>query len=82
MQDEAEMNKATVAWAQRFGDHHSEFSAAEEGNKAEVTFSDVYHKLIHSPALETLFQLEHTYSMAMEELCESLQSAKQAMKER
>ncbi|KAL5502575.1 hypothetical protein EMCRGX_G009373 [Ephydatia muelleri] len=80
--DEAEMDKATVAWAQRFGDHHSEFSAAEEGNKAEVTFSDVYHKLIHSPALETLFQLEHTYSMAMEELCESLQSAKQAMKER
>ena len=76
------MDKATVAWAQRFGDHHSEFSAVEEGNEAEVTFSDVYHKLIHSPALETLFQLEHTYSMAMEELCESLQSAKQTMKER
>ena len=76
------MNKATGAWAQRFGDHHSEYSTIEEGNEAEVTFSDVYHKLIHSPALETLFQLEHTYSMAMEELCVSLQSAKKAMKDR
>lgn len=77
-----EVNKATAAWVQKFSDHHSEFSTIEEGNVAEVTFSEVYHKLVHSPALETLFQLEHTYSMAMEELCESLQSAKQAMKER
>lgn len=25
-------------------------------------FATVYHKMVHSPALETMLQLEHTYS--------------------
>ena len=29
----------------------------------ELVFSEVYHALIHSPALETLLNLEHTYAM-------------------
>ena len=32
------------------------------------TFANVYHTLIHSPALETLLNLEHTYALAMENL--------------
>lgn len=31
----------------------------------DVMFSEVYHSLIHSPALETLLNLEHTYAMAV-----------------
>lgn len=32
------------------------------------TFANVYHTLIHSPALETLLNLEHTYALAMENI--------------
>ena len=31
----------------------------------ELVFSEVYHALIHSPALETLLNLEHTYSITV-----------------
>ena len=31
----------------------------------ECVFSEVYHSLIHSPTLETLLNLEHTYAMAV-----------------
>ena len=31
-------------------------------------FSDVYHSLIHSEALETLLNLEHTYAIAVEDV--------------
>ncbi len=31
----------------------------------ELLFSEVYHALIHSPALETLLNLEHTYALAV-----------------
>lgn len=31
----------------------------------EVVFSEVYHTLIHSPALETLLNLEHTYALSV-----------------
>jgi len=44
-----------------------ECAGVEEG-VGESTFSDVYHALIHSPALETLLNLEHTYALAIDEL--------------
>lgn len=31
-------------------------------------FSEVYHSLIHSPALDTLLNLEHTYALTIEDL--------------
>lgn len=34
----------------------------------DTSWSDIYHKLIHSPALEALLQLEHSYSIAMKEI--------------
>lgn len=34
----------------------------------EQKFSQVYHKLIHSAALETLLNLEHTYALTVEDL--------------
>lgn len=34
----------------------------------DQVFSEVYHTLIHSPALETLLNLEHTYALAVEDL--------------
>ena len=34
----------------------------------DSAWSDIYHALIHSPALESLLQLEHTYGVAMKDL--------------
>ena len=34
----------------------------------ESVFSEVYHALIHSAALETLLNLEHTYALSVEEI--------------
>ena len=34
----------------------------------EQVFSEVYHSLIHSEALETLLNLEHTYAIAVEDV--------------
>lgn len=34
----------------------------------DTAWSDIYHALIHSSALEALLQLEHSYSVAMKDL--------------
>ena len=44
--------------------------AKPEAVTNEQVFSEVYHSLIHSPALQTLLNLEHTYAMAVGELIE------------
>ena len=44
-----------------------EYAKPEEISK-ELQFSEVYHSLIHSPALETLLNLEHTYALTIEDL--------------
>lgn len=42
--------------------------AKVEAETQEEKFSKVYHALIHSPALDTLLNLEHTYSLTVEDL--------------
>ena len=42
--------------------------ATRETITNELVFSEVYHALIHSAALETLLNLEHTYSLAVAEV--------------
>ena len=34
----------------------------------DSAWSDVYHALIHSPALDSLLQLEHKYAVAMKDM--------------
>ncbi|KAL5018621.1 hypothetical protein ScPMuIL_004343 [Solemya velum] len=42
--------------------------ADNEAVSEEEKFADVYHTLIHSPALETLLNLEHEYACTIEDL--------------
>lgn len=42
--------------------------AIPEDPTENVSFPEMYHKLIHSPALETLLNLEHSYALAVGEL--------------
>ncbi|XP_063971713.1 protein C12orf4 homolog [Lytechinus pictus] len=43
--------------------------------KDEAVFGEMFHTLIHSPALETIFKLEHTYSMAVEDIVKQRDAA-------
>ena len=61
-----------------------EFSAPTDPSPTSIdaTFSDIYHKLIHSPALETLLQLEHTYAMAVAEVIKAWENARDIMQKK
>ncbi|KAJ1531758.1 hypothetical protein ONE63_000419 [Megalurothrips usitatus] len=42
--------------------------AEPRGSTDEELFATVYHKLVHSPALEAMLQVEHSYSLAVSEM--------------
>ncbi|XP_074648788.1 FERRY endosomal RAB5 effector complex subunit 3-like [Tubulanus polymorphus] len=54
-------------WAKVFTQELKEYAKPVEISNDQV-FSEVYHNLIHSPALETLLNLEHTYAIAVEDV--------------
>ncbi|XP_067673825.1 FERRY endosomal RAB5 effector complex subunit 3-like [Haliotis asinina] len=54
-------------WTKAFTQEVKAYSTPVEVTNDQV-FSEVYHTLIHSPALETLLNLEHTYALAVEDL--------------
>ncbi|MGH0119281.1 UNVERIFIED_CONTAM: hypothetical protein FKN15_026961 [Acipenser sinensis] len=57
----------TNAWAKAYSDTTLEHARPEEPSWDE-DFADVYHDLIHSPASETLLNLEHNYFVSISEL--------------
>lgn len=68
-------------WAKLYRDEHAEFAQCVEMSD-EKTFSQIYHTLIHSPALETLFQLEHGYAFAVSEMLKGKQNANEVLEKR
>ena len=81
-------------WAERFAENHVQFSSPSEASgvsagrvgegsdRLDLVFSEVYHKLIHSPALDTLLQLEHTYAMAVADVCKGRENASEILQKR
>ena len=71
-------------WAESFVLNCAEFSPPGENSSvtSNAKFAEVYHKLIHSSALETLLQLEHTYAMAVDEVIKAWDNARGIMQER
>ncbi|XP_036370834.1 protein C12orf4 homolog isoform X1 [Octopus sinensis] len=57
-------------WTKAFTQEVKEFAKPEEVTNEQV-FSEVYHTLIHSPALETLLNLEHSYAMDIENITQN-----------
>lgn len=68
-------------WAQLYREEHAEFAHCMEMSD-EKTFSQIYHTLIHSPALETLFQLEHGYAFAVGELLKGKKNASEVLEKK
>lgn len=48
-------------WEKSFKDNVVEF-AEQKGTSDEEVFAAAYHKLVHSPALETILQVENSYA--------------------
>lgn len=82
-----ETEQTIEKWVKSFSENNVEFASPVEnkghrfGND-DIAFSEIYHKLIHSPALETLLQLEHTYALAVSEVCKARDNAREIMQKR
>ncbi len=78
-QQGSETDQIISKWTKSFTETHSEFFSAPPKEKTlpdASNFSEIYHKLIHSPALETLLQLENTYAMAVDDVYRAWENAK------
>ncbi|KAK3564667.1 hypothetical protein QTP86_024534 [Hemibagrus guttatus] len=64
---EIDINKLSNLWAKAYSETTLEHARPEEPSWDE-DFADVYHELIHSPASETLLNLEHNYYVSVSEL--------------
>ncbi|ETE71017.1 hypothetical protein L345_03163, partial [Ophiophagus hannah] len=62
-----DLHQLAKAWAQAYTEATSEYARPEDPSWDE-DFADVYHDLIHSPASETLLNLEHNYFVSISEL--------------
>uniref|UniRef100_A0A1A8GTS5 Chromosome 12 open reading frame 4 n=1 Tax=Nothobranchius korthausae TaxID=1143690 RepID=A0A1A8GTS5_9TELE len=64
---DVDVNQLASAWARSYVESTLEHARPEEPSWDE-DFADVYHELIHSPASETLLNLEHNYFVSISEL--------------
>ncbi|XP_037539317.1 protein C12orf4 homolog isoform X1 [Nematolebias whitei] len=64
---DVDVNQLTSAWSKSYQETTLEHAQPEEPSWDE-DFADVYHELIHSPASETLLNLEHNYFVSISEL--------------
>lgn len=64
---ETDTDQLTNAWARAYSETTLEYARPEEPSWDE-DFADVYHELIHSPASDTLLNLEHNYFLSVSEL--------------
>uniref|UniRef100_A0A674MRG8 FERRY endosomal RAB5 effector complex subunit 3 n=1 Tax=Takifugu rubripes TaxID=31033 RepID=A0A674MRG8_TAKRU len=64
---DVDVNQLTDAWARSYVETTLEHARPEEPSWDE-DFADVYHELIHSPASDTLLNLEHNYFVSISEL--------------
>lgn len=61
------IDDVVTKWHNAFSEEVKRYAKPESVTEQQV-FSEVYHSLIHSPALDTLLNLEHTYALTIEDL--------------
>ncbi|XP_075986379.1 FERRY endosomal RAB5 effector complex subunit 3 [Anticarsia gemmatalis] len=57
-------------WEKSFKDNVMEF-AEQKGTSDEEVFAAAYHKLVHSPALDTILQVENSYAKTVRDTLEN-----------
>ncbi|CAH1257098.1 C12orf4 [Branchiostoma lanceolatum] len=73
-------DKAEI-WAQAFARECTRYSDPEAANK-DHQFAMTYHALIHSSALETLLNLEHTYAVANGDVINHRENARKNLEDK
>ncbi|XP_054712421.1 protein C12orf4 homolog [Uloborus diversus] len=68
--DEADIDLLIQKWTKAFKEEHMKYASLEDITES-ASFPEMYHKLIHSPALETMLNLEHSYAIAVGELVQA-----------
>jgi len=81
-QEPSQINDMVEMWADAYSKEHLDYQGKDDKNDDEIEFAIIYHSFIHSPALETLLQLEHGYSVAVKELMEQADSALNALQKK
>ncbi|KAG8177634.1 hypothetical protein JTE90_019661 [Oedothorax gibbosus] len=76
-----EIDELVKKWTNAFKNEQMQFSAAEEPLEQSM-FPEMYHRLIHSPALETMLNLEHSYALSVGELVNNRDKALAEMQQR
>ena len=70
-------------WVERYTENYTQFSALTESVPNSTSqFSNIYHTLIHSHVLDALLQLEHTYTIAIDDICKARDNALSVMQRR
>ncbi|KRT80260.1 hypothetical protein AMK59_8056 [Oryctes borbonicus] len=64
-----DIDDITKEWEKIFREEMTEYGERRCASDEEL-FATAYHKLVHSPALETMLQLEHAYALTVKEKCE------------
>ncbi|XP_065068937.1 protein C12orf4 homolog [Rhopilema esculentum] len=70
------------SWKKAYSKEYVKYQDQDDKNGDEIEFANIYHALIHSPALDTLLQLEHSYSVAVKDLCEQRDMALEKLQKR
>eukprot|EP00117_Sycon_ciliatum_P029081 scpid47939/ scgid23240/ Uncharacterized protein C12orf4 homolog len=68
-------------WVAKYVAEHAACSGSVEQSE-EAAFAQVYYSLIHSPALNTLLQLEHSYASNVEQEIIEMERSRAKMQER
>ncbi|XP_013196140.1 protein C12orf4 homolog [Amyelois transitella] len=68
-------------WEKMFKENVMEF-AEQKGTSDEEVFAAAYHKLVHSPALETILQVENSYAKTVSSMLKNRDEDVQKMTER
>ncbi|GFS60646.1 protein C12orf4 homolog [Trichonephila inaurata madagascariensis] len=76
-----EIDELVQKWTTAFKEEHMKYAKVEEPSE-KATFPEMYHRLIHSPALETLLNLEHSYALSVGELVQARDQALHEMQQR
>lgn len=75
------IDDVVTKWHKAFTEEVKCYSKPESLTEEQV-FSEVYHGLIHSPALDTLLNLEHTYALTIEDLIQQRDKDLEYLEER
>ncbi|XP_019855488.1 PREDICTED: protein C12orf4 homolog [Amphimedon queenslandica] len=67
------IDKQVNEWVSRYTHNHAHFTTLKK--VPDDPFPSIYLQLVHSPALTTLLQLEHTYSLSMNDISSAARNA-------